>query len=218
MKASTYLDSRCPDNRQLELLILDVELSEETRKRLQMHIQQCEVCQKRSREIDTFYSLLLQEISMPVTDRVLEFSKSLSDRSTEYAMVRCDPIEPQTRDGEQHFQAALVYRRNGKPDSSGEKMIYRDLEPSQFGMRLITDPDCKLLLIYLYSNGRQDYNRWVLSIPGIAPEIHFNRGGYAAIPLVSLDRFNGAELYCHHKPIQSSKETRFERILERALG
>lgn len=217
MKASTYLDSRCPDNRQLELLILDAELSEETRKRLQMHIQQCEVCQKKSREIDTFYSLLLQEIGMPVTDRVLELSKSLSGRNTEYAMVRCDPIESQAGDGKQHFQAVLVYRQNGKPDSSGDKIICRDLEPPQFGMRLITDPACKLLLIYLCSNRAQEYNGWILSIPGIASEIHFNRGGYAAIPLVSLDRFNGADLCRHFKPIQSSEETRFEKILERAL-
>jgi hypothetical protein len=213
MSKSIKPKSLCPSQRQLELLCLDVGLNEEDRKRAQMHLQQCESCSEKVKEFDYFYSLLIQEITKPVTNKVLDFVKSLSRSEVMYGLISCEPL-PESNNGKGHaYKARLIFSVNG---DGGEKRLadvnIKDLNKLDINIRWMTDPQHDSTLLYLLTQVAEDYKDWKLHLPGVSEQVRFNSAGAAIIPNINLAKLDNKILYFDSESIESEEENRLVRL------
>ncbi|OGC06795.1 hypothetical protein A2V82_08560 [candidate division KSB1 bacterium RBG_16_48_16] len=213
MSKSIKQKGLCPNQKQLEMLCLDVGLNEEERKRTQMHLQQCESCSAKVKDFDSFYSVLIQEITRPVTNKVLDFAKTLSRSDVIYGLIACEPL-PEGNNGKGHaYKARLIFSANGY---GGEKKLadfsIKDLNKLEINIRWMTDSQYDSTLLYLLTQGTEDYKDWKLHIPGVSEQVRFNSAGAAVIPNINLTKLDNKILYFDSEANESEEENRLVRL------
>ena len=202
----------CPSELYLEYLCLDRGLGED-KKRTQIHLQQCNQCREVVDELDTFYSIFLQEISKPVTNKTLDFAKKLAASHVKYGLLICKPVPEKNSDRGHAYQSKILFSANG--ESGKKKLADYDLysiSSADIAIRIITDSAGDNASIHLWNKTATEFDNWVLSIPGFSDEIHFNKAGSATIPFINIEKLRNKRLFFQPTLSNISKEERFYSI------
>ncbi len=207
----------CPSELQLELLCLEEGLSDDEKKRTQMHLQQCEQCREKGRYLEAFYGILNLEISKSISNQVLDFAKSLST-GIKYGMLICEPI-PENKNGHgQAFLAKLVFVANGK--DGGKKLSDYDLSSIpkyDIALRIMTDHSCNGSLLCIWNRNDKDFHDWKLHIPGMVEDVQFNTIGVARVSEVNIEKLDNKVIFFDISLEPDKETTRFQRIKDTVL-
>ncbi len=208
----------CPSSRQLELLCLEEGLTEEDRKRSQMHLQQCGDCRQTSKELDAFYSILTQEMRRTVNNSSFDFAKKISSGKVRSGHLICEPL-PQMNNGHgQAYRAKLNMDAHQESDDENLMAVhFRSLKKHSLVIRFMTDPASSKLILALWSMETDDFHDWVLHIPGIAESVRFNCAGLAKIPLVNVEKLDDKVIYLGFDIVPSANESRLQKIIKSIL-
>ncbi|MBN1541465.1 zf-HC2 domain-containing protein [candidate division KSB1 bacterium] len=198
------------------MLLLDIDLSLEERKRLQMHLQQCPACQELTREIDDFYKVLLQELRFPISNHVLKFAETVSHDSMQLGILIGNAAEGESKNGEREFRLRFVKPIEEAPTGLQEKADLV-INRNQIVLRVMVDSACKNRLLSLWFVEMDDSREWVLRLPAIGETIRLNRNGFAAIPPLPLEKLEGSMAFLAGAEPTAIEESRFAR-LTRALA
>jgi len=217
MKSQTKRNRFCPSELQLELLFLDEGLTEDERKRTQMHLQQCERCRENAKYFETFYSILSLEVAKIVPNQVLDFAKSLS-AGCKYGLFICEPIPESINGHGQAYRAKLVFSANGEAGAG----VLSDFKISAIpkyhvAMRVMSDSSCNGALICIGTREQFDYHDWKLYIPGVVDQVMFNESGAARVPGVNLEKINNKIVYFDISLEPDSEKSRFQKIKDATL-
>ena len=139
MKNTSKTSKHCPSAIDLEYLFLEEGLNEESRKRIQLHLQQCSSCRETLEKIESYYKLLIHELSRPVSNKVIDFSKKLSNHpEIRYGLIICEPAdlnksEPGT------YKTKVLFQANGVPGKTSLKDFdLLSLPKDQIAIRIMT--------------------------------------------------------------------------------
>ncbi len=204
----------CPSSTQLELLCLEEGLTEEDRKRSQMHLQQCGDCRQTSKDLDTFYAILTQEMRRTVNNSSFDFAKKISSDKVKSGHLICEPL-PQMNNGHgQAYRTKLNIDVRRESDDEIIAINFRSLKKHSLIIRFMTDPAASKLILALWSIDTDDFHDWVLHIPGIFESVRFNCAGLAKIPNVSLEKLDDKVVYLGFDIIPNPNENRLQKIIK----
>lgn len=205
----------CPGSMQLELLCLEEGLNDEDRKRSQMHLQQCGDCRQTSKELDTFYAILTQEMRRTINNSSFDFTKRISSDKVQSGHLICEPL-PQMNNG--HGQAFRTKLNIDVPRETDDEKIdavsFRSLKKHSLVIRFMTDSVSSKLILALWSLDTDDFHGWVLHIPGVSESVRFNSAGLAKIPQVNLERLDDKVIYLGFDMVPSPNESRLQKIIK----
>jgi hypothetical protein len=210
-------DTKCPESLYLELLVLDIGLKKEDRKRLQLHLQQCNKCRKTSKNIDSFYNNLLQELKKPVSNKTIAFCHNVSD-NLEYGLIICDPIPEKSNGHGKPYLANLFFYDKG--EKGKKNLLEYDMScisKNQIALRIIADHDSKIVSLYLFKFDNYPYDDYILFLPGTNASIKFNSVGAAKLPFFNVEKLHQKSIFFDIDHIRSLKESRFSRLKKAIL-
>lgn len=214
MKSTNRRKPLCPSDARFEQLSLDSYSIEEDKKRVQIHLQQCNGCRKRFQEFDGFYSFFLQEISKPITNSALDFAKSIGHNDVKYGLLECEPLLDETNGHGFAYRAHLRFMANGSPNSQKLADFNSDKKLSpNLVIRFMTDPTCGKILLFIQSIEMYSFKNYRISIPGIADSVQLNNAGAAKLEMIDINKLIEQIIYLQKDETNStSYEKRVDKI------
>ncbi|MBN1464875.1 hypothetical protein JXA02_03885 [candidate division KSB1 bacterium] len=216
MKKEETTFNRCPYDDLIELLCLDVQLSEGEKRKARMHLQQCATCRKKFEELENIYSNLNEEVSRPVTNKALDLAKQIRNKDTKYGLVVCEPVKARKK-ATASYKTKVVFTANGTGSAKDKKLADfdpRSLPKDSIAIRAMTDKACDKLLLYLWHSNDDDTDGWELKF-GKSHAAIFNRAGVSQIPLMEIEDLGDKVIYFKEKHKKASaSENRFVNIFE----
>ena len=217
MKNTSKTSKHCPSAIDLEYLFLEEGLNEESRKRIQLHLQQCSSCRETLEKIESYYKLLIHELSRPVSNKVIDFSKKLSNHpEIRYGLIICEPAdlnksEPGT------YKTKVLFQANGVPGKTSLKDFdLLSLPKDQIAIRIMTNPGKNSCSLFLWDHQNNNFNNWVLHFNHLNEKYTPNSMGAVQIPLKLIDDFNDKTLQIEFNKASENK-TKIERLKEAIL-
>ena len=113
MKKNESTLRACPYDSLTESLCLDVNLSDDDKKKAQIHLQQCPTCRTNYQEIEGVYELLGEEVRKPVTNKVLDLAKEIRSKDTRYGLVVCEPLDGDKTKKAHSYKTRVLFTANG---------------------------------------------------------------------------------------------------------
>ena len=215
MKTKSQRHHHCPSDTQFELLCLEVGLEEDERKLLQIHLQQCRTCRRQLETLDGFYSAFLNEVAKPISNQALDLAKEVGSKDVEYGLILCEPLPDLSNGHGFAYRAKVLFVANGV---HGHRKLAqfdgKSIPKKSFAMRVMTDPDCKELLVFLLSSEGIKYEDWMITIPGMVDEKPLSRTGATSIPLADIRKFQDKVIFLKANADIAADvpEARFDRI------
>jgi hypothetical protein len=147
-------------------------------------------------DYDAFYTILVDEIRKPISNKVLEFAKHVNPEEIQYGLVMCEPISYMNGDQDIAYQTNLIFSGNGelgKNKLNGFNSL--KIPPQHIVIRVMTDPTVDNLLLFLWSPEKIDFFNWTLFIPSTAEKIQFNPAGAGKISHLAINDLNDKLIY-----------------------
>lgn len=193
-------------------------MTEDNKKRSQMHLQQCANCREESNELDSFYGVLVHEMRRSVSPTTFSFIKKLSSAKVKSGLVVCEPL-PQMNNGHgQAYRTKLhLDASSGEEGENGRSFNVHSVPKHTFFIRLMTDLAQHKIVLALWSLDSENFRDWILYIPGISENVRFNSAGLAKIPAVSIEKFDDKVIYIRFEQVIDPNESRLQKILKSVI-
>ncbi len=183
----------CPGTRDLELFCLGELAAVSTRDSINSHLNHCLRCNKKLRNLRAFYTILARELEQPIAPRLIDYCKKRAYKSVKYGLLVCTPIPEKDLEKGKAYLATLAFSANG--DGSKSSLVDFDLPGDQIGVMLYSDPLQKVVLLFLWSRGEENYIPCRLHAPGLFEKAEFNLSGAAKISLTNFEHLNNRLVY-----------------------
>ncbi len=207
----------CPYDNLTEMLCLDVNLSDAEKRKAQFHLQQCEECREKFEELEGIYSQLNEEISQPVSNKVLDLAKQIKSTDIRYGLVVCEPAKAKTTKTNS-FKSTVLFTANGTGVNHEKKLADFDLNKlprDNIAIRAMTDTSCNRLLLYLWSADNSSFEGWELKVSDKSHRAVFDRAGMSHMPLMKIEDLGDKVIYLKEKQNNvSASENRFANIID----
>jgi hypothetical protein len=218
MKKDEMTLEGCPYDDLVELLCLDVNLSEGEKLKARIHLQQCARCREKYQELEGIYTQLNEQVNRPVTNGALDLAKKIRDKETKYGLVICEPLKAAKKPAALPYKTKVLFTANGTGAGKDSKLV--DFDPRSFpkdsiAIRAMTDKTCDKLLLYLWHAKGDHIDGWELKLPGRLKTAVFSRAGVSRIPLMEIEDLGDKVIYFKEKHKKASaSENRFESIFK----
>lgn len=209
--------NRCPYDMVTELLCLGVGLSEEERRRAQLHLQQCQKCRKQYSQLEKIYKQIEREIKKPVSNKILDLAKQLNDKDTVYGLIVCEPLKERHESYQQAYKTKVLFTANGSNKTAVKKLVdvdFNKFSEHSIAIRAMTDHKCNRLLLYLWNHKNTDFKGWELRIPHDSEKAVFNSAGASSIELRKIEDLDGKTIYFEEKQQDKASEEQYAKIVE----
>ncbi|MBN1558845.1 hypothetical protein JW998_01245 [candidate division KSB1 bacterium] len=216
-KEETTLEG-CPYDNLIELLCLDVNLSEGEKRKARVHLQQCARCRKKYQELEGIYKHLNEQVNKPVTNKALDLAKKIRDKETKYGLVVCEPLKTDKKPTALPYKTKVLFTANGTGAGKDSKLADfdpRSLPKDSIAIRAMTDKACDKLLLYLWHEDGDNIDGWELQLPGKSKTAVFSRAGVSQIPLMEIEDLGDKVIYFKEKQKKATaSENRYECIFK----
>lgn len=216
MKKNEQTLQDCPYDNLMESLCLDVNLSDAEKRKAQIHLQQCEECRDKFEELEGVYSQLNEEVTKPVSNKILDLAKKVRARDTRIGLVVCEPVKTKSEKS-LSFKTKLLFSANGTGKNHTKKLSDFDLNALPDGniaIRAMTDKSCNQLLLYLWSSSCSTFEGWELKVSEKSQHAVFNQAGVSQLPLTSIEELDDKVIYFKEKQNNvPASENRFSNII-----
>ncbi len=205
----------CPQKIHLELYSLIGHANGDAN-RLQQHLKTCPVCRNKAQKYKLFYHILARELNKPLSNKVLNFAKSLSTNQSLFSLFIGDAQGIKMLGHGDPYRLRLIFSAQGE---KGRTKLFEynlaKIPRDKIALRFITDLEQNSNLLYLWNPKATDYRRVSIDFPAIQ-NISFNSIGAAHIPYISASDLHEQIIYLHKGP-PNQTETCFEKILKGIL-
>jgi hypothetical protein len=203
---------QCPTDDQFERLSFDSLTLEGNKKRVQIHLQQCNACRKRFQEYDGFYSFFMQEISKPISNSVLDLAKKIGHDDVIYGLFACEPLPDKTNGHGFAYRTHLSFVANGFPNP--QRLVdFNEAEKSaKLTIRFMTDPSCQKILLFVKSIDFYSFKNFRLSIPGIIDNAQLSASGATKMEIIDIKKMTEEIIYLQKDDTNSNA---FEKGVEK---
>jgi hypothetical protein len=206
----------CPYDNLTESLCLDINLSDAEKRKAQIHLQQCEECREKFQELEGIYSQLNEEVSKPVSNKVLDLAKQIKSENTRYGLVVCEPEQKKNAKA-QSFRSTVLFTANGTGANHKKKLSDFDLTKlpkDNIAIRAMTDASCNQILLYLWSSNNSSFEGWELKLSDKSQRAVFNQAGVSHMPMMKIEELGDKVIYFKEKQNNvSASENRFSNII-----
>jgi len=215
MKTNEPTLQGCPYDNLTESLCLDINLSKSEKRKAQIHLQQCAICRDKFEELEAIYTHLNEELSKPVSNKVLDLAKKIRSKDTVYGLVVCEPVK---KEGEKSlsYKTKVLFTANGTGNNKSKlsDFDFKKLPQDNIAIRAMTDKACDKLLLYLWSSNRYSFEGLELKISDKSQRAVFNSAGVSHLPLMKIEDLGDKVIYFKEKQNNvSASENRFANII-----
>lgn len=207
----------CPYDNLTESLCLDMNLSDADKRKAQIHLQQCEECREKFDELEGIYSQLNEEVTKPVSNKVLDLAKQVKPQDTRYGLVVCEPTKAKTTKTKS-FKSRVLFTANGAGVNHKKKLADFDLDKlpkDNIAIRAMTDKSCNQLLLYLWSANNSSFEGWEIKVSDKSQRVIFDQAGVSQMPLMKIEDLGDKVIYLKEKQNNvSASENRYAQLID----
>ena len=212
-KQETVLKGRCEHSNLTELLYLNEIQDENEKKKAQLHLQQCPVCQTAFSSLEFQYKCINNELLKPIANKTLDLAKKIKNKDTKYGLVVCEPVDQaKSINNAVPYKTKVLFTANGSGATKAKKLADYSLDSlpdDSIAIRAMTDKKCNKLLLYLWSPQNEDFGGWEIDISEKAGKATFSQSGVSQIPLMEIEDLHGKVIYFKERQNAFASGNRF---------
>jgi len=214
----TYLNDfydDCPDSLELELQYLNNDLARVLKENPQHHLYDCPICQKYLNELDGIYKSIVNELSYPVSNKVLDLACNISPWKIQKGFFICKPVAKKLTRSDRVYQIVMVFFENGKSKRNNfSDFSFKNQQDHNLNLRIVSDPGWNKLLLFFRNKKNESFVNWSLTIPGIIEQTNLSINGTAFIPLSHIEDLNKKLIYFNKKNKKTTKKNLLRKFQE----